>query len=215
MDLILQVHNGGEGSVAAFQLLLLRPGTAVARGSQPHGQRQVESHIQQVKPEGPVGLTPEARDALRCQERADGPGGRGRRLLLLALPAAGMLRPESSAAGTVVVEGAVGVPEVCTRSGRLAAARSRKVSEARLEGPRQAADAVAAAGRVRQTHFTHAVVGLRKRHRVAAQRPADGSVARHQVVVAGMISHSDICNLETGGDNEGGCLTTGANMKPV
>lgn len=190
MNLILQVHDGGEGAVAAFQpLLLLRllrtvvspqPRARVARGSQPYGQRQVQSHIQHVKPESPVGVTPEARDALRCQERADGQSGTpcGRSLWLrLALRAIEMLRRESSAAGTVLAEGAVAVLEVCTRSSSrgLAVARGRTstkaaVSDVRLEGVslRQAADAAAAAGRARQTDVTHAVVGMRKRDRLAA-----------------------------------------------
>lgn len=175
MDLILQVHDGGEGAVAAFQLLLLlrtvvspRTGASVEHGAQPPGQRQVQSHIQHVKPESPVGLTPEAHDALRCQERADGQrGGPGGRCLwlLLALGAVEMQWRESSAAGTVLAKGAVAVLEVCARSGGSAVTQSRSsakaaVSEVRLEGVylRQAADAAAAAGRVRQTHFTHTLV---------------------------------------------------------
>lgn len=65
MDLVLQVHYSCKGAVATMAALVgqgcIPPAFCC---SEPHGQRPVQSNVQQVKPERPVGLTSEACDAI-------------------------------------------------------------------------------------------------------------------------------------------------------
>lgn len=76
MNLILQVHYSCKRPVAApitlWAGLLVKRSTSVAGCSKPHRQRPVQGNIQHIKPERPVGLTPEPRDAVSSLLRARG-----------------------------------------------------------------------------------------------------------------------------------------------
>lgn len=74
MHLVLQVHYRCKGAVAAVAALVAQGRVPSAFCcSEPHGQRPVQSNVQHVEPERPVGLTSEAGDVVS----SGGAGGRG------------------------------------------------------------------------------------------------------------------------------------------
>ncbi len=123
MNLILQVHNSCKRPVTAhITSLLVKRSTSVACCSKPHRQRPVQSNIQHIKPECPVGLTPEPCDAVSTLIRDRGWRDWWRRRrkgnslhvwLLFGLWFI-ELRFYFSAAGTVLTKWAVAVQKVAT-----------------------------------------------------------------------------------------------------
>ena len=221
VNLVLQVHDGCERPVAApvtwVTSLLVESSRSVARGSEPHGQRPVQSHVQQVKPERPVGLTPEPRDAVssRLSDGRRRDGQRRGRESLRVRPLFGLwlieLRFYWSAAGTVLTERAVAAQEVATIhwGGRFRGHGIRKsveaaVSEMRLQhvpplscGGERAANGRAAPTRSRraETHLAHACPGLWEQNRLAAQQVGCSIRAGVVVILTGMVTHSNVGNL--------------------
>lgn len=64
MDLVLQIHYSCKGAVSALAALLAVGGIPPAPCSEPHRQGPVQSDVQHVKPERPVGLTPQSCDVI-------------------------------------------------------------------------------------------------------------------------------------------------------
>lgn len=77
MDLVLQVHYSCKGTVATIAALVAQGCISSSfRCPEPHGQRPVQSNVQHVKPERPVGLTSEACDVI-SRESAGGSSSPG------------------------------------------------------------------------------------------------------------------------------------------
>lgn len=226
MNLILQVHNSCKWAVTApiplCTSLLVKRSIPVACCSKPLRQRPVKKNIQHIKPERPVGLTPEPCDVVSSQLRARGwRDGRKRRhkgnslhvWLLFGMWFIEM-RFYSSTAGTVSTKWAVAVQEVATshrgcgsygHGGRFLVKAA--VSEIRVQrisslmrGGEQAAHRGAGQDRPRQvdTHLTHTCVGLWERNWLAAQWAGGGIFVQAWVVIVftGMITYSNVCNLK-------------------
>lgn len=126
MNLILQVHNSCEGpittSISMRACFLMKRRVVVAWCSKPHCQRPVQSNIKHIKPERPVGLTPEPCYATRLLLRDRGwRTGEGRwcnevslHVWLLFGVWLVELRLYFSAAGTILTKRAVAVQKIAT-----------------------------------------------------------------------------------------------------
>lgn len=223
MNLVLQVHNSCKRPVTApTASLLVWRSTFVARCSEPHRQRPVQSDIQHIKPERPVGLTPEPCDPVCFLLRARGWrygrrwGREGNSLHVWLLFGLWFveLRFNFPTAGTVLTKWAVAVQKVATAQwgcgfyGRgVRFLVQAAVSEIRLQhvsslsrGGEGAAYRGAGQERSRQAeaHLTHTGAGLWDEDWLAALRVGGGTFVRAGVVfvVTGMITHSDVCNLK-------------------
>lgn len=177
MDLVLQVHYSCKGATLTVTALVgqgcVPPPSSC---SQPHGQRPVQSNVQHVEPERPVGLTSEACDVVSSGSAGGGGGAApARHLFGLGLV---VWRTCPPAAGAEAAEGTVAAPEVATSqqggafSPKAAASEVglHRVSVSSHEGQRGTAGG---AGQDRpggdHTHLTHTASGLWKLDRLAAR----------------------------------------------
>lgn len=220
MNLILQVHNSCEWAVPAHVTLsagpLVKGSVTVACCSKPHGKRPVQSKIQHIKPECPVGLTPEPCEILSTPRRARGWNDGWRRRyeknsshtwLLFGLWFLGT-RFYCSAAGTVLTKGAVAVHEVATSPwGCVFRGVKAAVSEMRLgyvssrsRGGKWAAFRDAGQNGLWQAeaHLTDICAGLWENNWLAAQGASGETRVWDGMAIAptGMIAHSNVCNLK-------------------
>jgi len=207
VNLVLQVHDGGKRPVAsgAAAAVLPKGSGPVARRPEPRRQRPVQSRVQHVKPERPVGPTPQPREAGGRRR-----GGRRRRAgscrLLFGLRMVEWRRRFPPAAGAVLTERAVAVQEAAAArrvGGQPAEAavseeRPQRVSALSRGGER----AAGGGGGGGEAHLAHARTELWEEDGLAAPRAGGGGGGGARVragggsAVTGMVTHGDVSKLE-------------------